>query len=82
MPASTLTSKGQITIPAEVRRTLGLKSGSRVEFVPMDNGSYELVPANGTVAALKGLVPAPPTPVTLQEMDEAVGGAAAEAGLA
>lgn len=30
---ATVTSKGQITIPAEVRKHLGLKQGDRVEFV-------------------------------------------------
>jgi antitoxin PrlF len=32
-PNSTLSSKGQITIPLEIRRRLGLKEGDRVEFV-------------------------------------------------
>lgn len=32
MPNATLTSKGQVTIPAEVRRKLGLKTGDRIEF--------------------------------------------------
>jgi AbrB family looped-hinge helix DNA binding protein len=33
MPTSTISSKGQITLPIEVRRRLGLKEGDRVEFV-------------------------------------------------
>ncbi|WP_369123396.1 AbrB/MazE/SpoVT family DNA-binding domain-containing protein, partial [Shewanella electrica] len=33
MPTATVTSKGQITIPAAVRRALGLRTGDRVEFV-------------------------------------------------
>ena len=33
MPTSTLSSKGQITLPLEVRHRLGLKQGDRVEFV-------------------------------------------------
>jgi antitoxin PrlF len=32
-PGSTLSSKGQITVPLEIRRRLGLKEGDRVEFV-------------------------------------------------
>ena len=32
MPTATLTSKGQVTIPVEVREQLGLKTGDRLEF--------------------------------------------------
>ena len=32
-PSSTISSKGQVTIPIEVRHRLGLKEGDRVEFV-------------------------------------------------
>jgi AbrB family looped-hinge helix DNA binding protein len=32
-PNSTISSKGQITVPLEIRRRLGLKEGDRVEFV-------------------------------------------------
>ncbi len=72
MSASTVTSKGQITLPVQVRRSLGLKTGSRVNFVPMDNGSYELVPATGTVKSLKGFIAAPATPVAVEQMDAAI----------
>jgi antitoxin PrlF len=54
VPTATVTSKGRVTIPVEVRRSLGLKSGSRVDFVPRADGSYELVSATGAVTSLKG----------------------------
>ncbi|HZI96644.1 MAG TPA: AbrB/MazE/SpoVT family DNA-binding domain-containing protein [Actinomycetales bacterium] len=78
MPAATVTSKGQITIPAEVRRKLGLRAGSRVEFVPMDNGSFVIAPKTASVTALRGMVPAPVVPVSLEDMDDAVAAGAAE----
>jgi AbrB family looped-hinge helix DNA binding protein len=31
--SSTISSKGQVTVPAEIRNRLGLSSGDRVEFV-------------------------------------------------
>jgi antitoxin PrlF len=34
--SSTISSKGQITVPLEVRKRLGLKTGDRVEFVEED----------------------------------------------
>lgn len=36
-PSSTISSKGQITVPIEVRKRLGLKTGDRVEFVLEDD---------------------------------------------
>ncbi|PZS01131.1 MAG: hypothetical protein DLM70_12420 [Chloroflexi bacterium] len=36
---STLTSKGQVTIPIEVRRHLGLNQGDKVIFVIEDEGN-------------------------------------------
>lgn len=36
MLSSTISSKGQITVPIEIRRRLGLKEGDRVEFVISD----------------------------------------------
>ncbi len=77
MPEATLTSKGQITVPLEVRQALGLTAGSRVAFVRTDDGAYELIPATGSVKELRGVVPAPSRPVTLDDMDRAVADAAA-----
>jgi antitoxin PrlF len=36
MPSSRMSSKGQVTIPQEVRERLGLRAGDRVEFVKED----------------------------------------------
>lgn len=77
MPASTVTSKGQVTIPQDVRAALGLHSGSRVAFVPTDSGTYELVPLTRTITELKGAVAAPSRAVSLEEMDEAIASGAA-----
>ena len=43
-PSSTISSKGQVTIPVEVRHRLGLKEGDRVEFV-FEEGRTVLRPA-------------------------------------
>ena len=41
MDASTVTSKGQVTIPKEIRRVLGIRQGSRIAFATK-NGKVEL----------------------------------------
>jgi antitoxin PrlF len=45
-PSSTISSKGQVTVPIEVRHRLGLKEGDRVEFV-FEEGKTVLRPARG-----------------------------------
>jgi antitoxin PrlF len=76
MPTSTVTSKGQITIPAEVRRELGLHPGSRVDFVRNEDGIYEFRVKTGSVRALEGMFGPQNRVVTLEEMDEAIAEAA------
>jgi AbrB family looped-hinge helix DNA binding protein len=46
-PSSTVSTKGQITVPIEIRRRLGLREGDRVEFV-IDNGQTVLRPARSS----------------------------------
>lgn len=72
MPTSTVTSKGQITIPIEIRRELGLHPGSRIDFVRNQNGGIEMRAKTGSIRDLKGIVPKPHRPVTLEEMDDAI----------
>ena len=72
MPTATMTSKGQITIPAIVRAALGVEAGDRVEFVQVEPGHFELVAAMQSVTALKGLVRKPASPVTIAAMNEAI----------
>ncbi|QMV18868.1 AbrB/MazE/SpoVT family DNA-binding domain-containing protein [Granulicella sp. 5B5] len=44
-PSSTISSKGQVTIPIEVRKRLGVHSGDRVEFIEKD-GATVVQPAH------------------------------------
>ena len=76
MPTSTLTSKGQITLPLAVRRALVLETGDKVDFVAVPGG-YKLVPLRMDVRALKGrFAERVEQPVSLDEMDEATAYAA------
>lgn len=58
MELSTLTSKGQATIPVGIRRHFGLNSGDKLQYVIQDD-HIVMVPARGSVRALKGLIPRP-----------------------
>jgi len=72
MSTATMTSKGQITIPAVVRAGLGVETGDRVEFVLVEPGRYELVAATQSVTALKGLVRKRVSAVTISAMNAAI----------
>jgi antitoxin PrlF len=69
---STITSKGQITIPVDVRRATGLDVGMQVEFIVNARKRVELVPRHGDIRALRGVVPAPAQPVTIDAMNAAI----------
>ncbi len=72
MPVSTITSKGQTTIPSEIRLHLKLKPGDRVEFVVERDGRVVLIPATVNASELKGLLAPAPRRVSLEEMDAAI----------
>jgi AbrB family looped-hinge helix DNA binding protein len=72
MSTATITSKGQITLPMAIRRTLGLEAGDRVEFVETAPGEFTIKAANQDVRALKGMVRKPRRPVSIEDMNAAV----------
>ena len=57
MAEATVTSKGQVTLPVEVRRRLGIRAGTRLEFMVKDDERLEVVRVGGSVRELKGLLP-------------------------
>lgn len=79
MSTATLTSKGQVTIPAAVRARLGVGAGDRLEFIEVAPGRYEMVAATQSVTALKGLVRKPASTVTIEAMNAAIAALGASA---
>lgn len=76
MPTATMTSKGQLTVPREVRAALGLSTGDKVSFVKTKSGAYELVPITGSVKDLEGIIPRPAKPLSIEDMQKAIAKAA------
>lgn len=72
MTTATVTTKGQLTLPKEIRTALGVGPGDKVEFVRMEDGNYAVMPATQSVKKLKGLIPKPRKPVSLADMDAAI----------
>jgi len=72
MSTATVTTKGQITIPADVRRSLNVEAGDRVEFVQVEPGRFELIAVTRSVRELKGMFGKPRRRVSIDEMNEAI----------
>lgn len=75
MPLSTITSKGQTTIPKEIRDLLRLAAGDRVEFIVEGKNRVVLRPATADITELSGMLHVTGRPpVSLEEMDDAIAG--------
>ena len=73
MATATVTSKGQITIPVQVRTALGVDAGDRIEFVEVEKGQFAIIPATRSVQELKGLFQGKRSkPVSIEEMNAAI----------
>ena len=74
MTTATLTSKGQTTVPKDIRDHLHLRPGDRIEFVIEADGRVMLVLASFDAADLAGALPRPKRPVSLDAMKAAKAG--------
>ena len=79
MTTATITSKGQITIPANVRQALAVDTGDRVEFVEIEPGQFLFVAANRSVMELKGMFGRPTKVVSIDDMNRAIASRGASA---
>ncbi len=68
MPAATITSKGQITIPRDIRAMLDLHSGDKINFIVDERGAVCFVPVTRHVTTLKGIVTKPEKLVSIEDM--------------
>jgi antitoxin PrlF len=76
MPTSTLTNKGQITVPKSIREHLHVAEGDQLDFAIAANGDVIMHRITGSVSALAGLLHQPSRKaVSLEEMDNAIVGA-------
>jgi AbrB family looped-hinge helix DNA binding protein len=69
---TTISTKGQLTIPAQIREQLGLEPGTKVRFLVDDDGSLVLFPIQGKLDDLFGILPKPGKRLTIKEMKATV----------
>jgi AbrB family looped-hinge helix DNA binding protein len=72
MPSTTLTSKGQVTIPKAVREELGLREGDRVAFRVQEDGTVVVEPETVDVLSLAGVLKPRRKGVSIEDMNEAI----------
>ncbi len=56
MPTAMVTFNGRITLPSDVRKELGLKTGDSVDFVEIEKGRFAITPGTGSIAETIGWV--------------------------
>lgn len=56
MSEATITSKGQVTIPSDIRKALGLTAGERVVFTQLDDGTTVMRTKTRSILDLKGML--------------------------
>ncbi|MFZ2504444.1 MAG: AbrB/MazE/SpoVT family DNA-binding domain-containing protein [Nocardioides sp.] len=78
MSIGTMTSKGQITVPKDVRLALGLSAGSRVIFTRNAEGDYVIRATERAAAELAGALKFSGSPLSLSDMEDAVTSGALE----
>ena len=73
MQTATITSKGQTTIPQEIRKLLNLHPGVRLDFIVAEDGRVYVQPTNIKVESLKGMLhQANREPISIEQMDAAI----------
>jgi AbrB family looped-hinge helix DNA binding protein len=72
MPSTTLTSKGQVTIPKAVRDELGLRVGDKVAFRVLEDGTVVVEPETVDLLDLANILRPKRRGVTIAEMDEVI----------
>lgn len=71
MELSTLSNKGQVTIPIELRRALELHAGDKLNCY-IEDDRIIVVPTKGSLKNLKGVIPKPDKAVSLEDMNRAL----------
>jgi AbrB family looped-hinge helix DNA binding protein len=73
MPSSTITSKGQTTIPKAIRDYLKLQPGNRIDYVVDETGKVVIEPATFDIRDLHGILHRPGREaLTVEQMNQVI----------
>ncbi len=69
-----MTSKGQVTIPKQIRDAMGLRGGDRISLQQAASGAVVMRPNKAPFERLIGILKRPgQRPISVEEMDEGIG---------
>ncbi len=74
MHESTLSSKGQVTVPKAIRELLRVEAGDKLRFVVAPDGSVRVRGVSGDLAALGKILPPPRRRASIEDFDRAIRG--------
>jgi antitoxin PrlF len=72
MATATVTSKRQVTLPADMCRELRIVPGTKIDFVKNAAGETIVRPKTGDIRSLRGIVNYSGPPKTLEEIDDGI----------
>ena len=72
MASATITSKGQITVPKEIREALGVHAGDRLAFRAREDGTVVVEAETVDLRTLRGSLKPQRKGVTIEAMNEAI----------
>lgn len=75
---ATVSEKGQLVIPKDIRRALDIKKGDRVEWSLTDAGELRVSVAKADLRTLKGIISSKGRNVSIEDMDAAIKAGASE----
>ena len=71
MSIAIISSRGQITIPAEIRALLSLNKGDKINFI-IDGNEVKFIPVTKNIRSIKVIIKKPLKPVTIEEMNKTI----------
>jgi AbrB family looped-hinge helix DNA binding protein len=72
MHTSTISTRGQTTIPIDIQRLLNVKSGDKIQYFLEADGRVTILPKTLSIKHLKGILPKTGKSVSIEDMDEAI----------
>ena len=72
MPSAMVTFNGRITLPTDIRKQLGLKTGDNIDFVEIEKGRFAICPRTAAIREQEKKVPAPVYAASGNEITETV----------